>query len=101
MNIIHVSIDNFEEVVLKSEKPVLVDFWAEWCGPCRMLGPELEKLASEHPEIQVVKVNVDENQALASQFKIRSIPAIYIFKDGKVVNTSLGFQPKDSLLGLF
>lgn len=88
----------FEDDVLKAEKPVLVDFWAEWCGPCRALTPELEKLAAEHSEkIEVVKVNVDENPATAAKFGITSIPAVYAFMGGENVKTSIGAKPKPAL----
>ena len=86
---------NFEAEVLKSDKPVLVDFWAPWCGPCRMLAPVLAEIAAEKADtIKVGKVNVDENPELAAQYGISGIPAILLFKDGKVVATSVGFKPK-------
>ena len=95
---ITVTDSNFEEVVLKSELPVLVDFWATWCGPCRMLGPVVADVAKEQEgKILVGKVNVDENPNLARRFGIRSIPTLMLFKGGEAVNTSLGFIPKDKL----
>ena len=92
--------DNFESEVLKSDKPVLVDFWATWCGPCRMLGPVISEIAEERSDIKVGKVNVDEEQDLATQFGIMSIPFVAVFKDGKVVKSSVGYQPKEALLSL-
>ena len=95
---INVSESNFDEVVLKSELPVLVDFWATWCGPCRMLGPVVASVAKEEEgKVLIAKVNVDENPELAQRFGIRSIPTLMLFKDGIAVNTSLGFIPKDKL----
>ena len=89
---------NFEAEVLKSDKPVLVDFWAPWCGPCRMLAPILAEVAAEKGDkIKVGKVNVDEEPELAAQYGITGIPAILLFKDGKVVATSVGFKPKPEL----
>lgn len=92
--------DNFEAEVLKSDKPVLVDFWASWCGPCRMLGPIVEKLGEEHPEYKIGKVNVDEQQQLAAQFDVMSIPTVVAFKGGKKVAQSVGVVPKEKLLAL-
>ena len=87
--------NNFENEVINSDKLVLVDFWAEWCGPCKMLTPTLEQLSTEYSDkIVVGKVNVDDNQQLASQYGIMSIPTVMIFKDGKIVEQFIGVQPK-------
>ena len=101
MSAIQVNKDNFQEVVLNSDKPVLVDFWADWCGPCRMLAPVLEELAREHEgELQVGKVNVDEEMSLAQQFGVTSIPMLLLFMDGKPVAKSVGYRPKAELEAL-
>lgn len=93
---------NFEEEVLKSDKPVLVDFWATWCGPCRMLAPMIEKIAEEQEGvIKVGKVDVDEEMDLATKYGISSIPTLMVFKEGKVVNSSVGVQPKEAIEALF
>lgn len=92
--------DNFQKEVLESDKPVIVDFWATWCGPCRMLGPIISELAEEHPEIKVCKVNVDDEQDLAQQFDVMSIPFVASFKGGQLHKSSVGVQPKEDLLAL-
>ncbi len=97
MAAIAVNSDNFQKVVLESDKPVLVDFWASWCGPCKMLSPVVEELAEAHPEIAVAKVNVDENPELAMVYRISAIPALILFKDGKVAKQSVGYQPREAL----
>lgn len=95
---IEITDSNFDEVVLKSDKPVLVDFWAEWCGPCRMVGPIVEELASEYEGKAVVgKVNVDENPNISIKFGIRNIPALLYFKGGEVVDKQIGAVPKSVL----
>lgn len=94
--------DNFEEEVLNSKIPVIVDFWADWCGPCKMLGPIIAQIAEENEgKIKVGKVNVDEEMLLASKYNIMSIPTVILFKDGQVDKTSLGFKPKAELMELF
>lgn len=91
---------NFDELVLNSDKPVLVDFWAEWCGPCRMVGPIVEELATEYEGKAVVgKVNVDNNQEIAGKFGIRNIPTLLVFKGGEVVDKQVGVVPKNVLAG--
>ena len=89
---------NFEELVLNSEKPVLLDFWATWCGPCQMIAPTIHEISEERTDIVVGKVNVDEEMQLAMQFGISSIPTLLLFKDGKLVNQAVGLLPKASVL---
>ncbi|MGC2873139.1 thioredoxin [Ihubacter sp. mB4P-1] len=98
MSVITINKNNFQEEVLKSEKPVLLDFWASWCGPCRMVGPIIEEIAEERTDIKVGKVNVDEQQELASQFQVMSIPTLVVIKDGKIVKQSTGARPKQQIL---
>ena len=88
----------FEVDVLKNSKPVVVDYWAEWCGPCRQVSPVLEEIASEHSEIDVVKLNVDENPAVTQRYGIMNIPTLSVFKDGEVVKEIVGAKPKSALL---
>lgn len=90
--------NNFEEEVLKSDKPVLLDFWASWCGPCRMVSPTIEEIAQENEDIKVGKINVDEEAELAAKFKIMSIPTLMVLKEGKVTAMSVGVQPKKDIL---
>lgn len=100
MSVVIINKDNFENEVLKSEKTVLLDFWASWCGPCRMVSPIVDEIAEEHPEYKVCKVNVDEQPELASAFEVMSIPSLFVLKDGKVVNSSVGAKPKAQILDM-
>ena len=97
MNIITITNDNFEAEVLESRKPVLIDFWATWCGPCRMQGPVLDEIATETDAIKIAKVNVDEEQMLALKFGITSIPTLMLFKDGKEADKLVGLRSKEEL----
>ncbi len=100
MSAITITAANFEAEVLKSEKTVLLDFWAPWCGPCRMVGPILDEIAGERTDIKVGKINVDEQPQLAAQFGVMSIPMMVVMKDGKAVNKSVGARPKAQILAL-
>ena len=97
MSVVKLTVENFEQEVLQAEKPVLVDFYADWCGPCKMLAPSVDKLAAEHPEAKVVKVDVDQENALAMQYGVQSIPTLIVFKNGQPVNRQMGFVPYEAL----
>ena len=98
MSVVNLTMENFQREVLNSEKPVLVDFWASWCGPCRMMSPVVDEIAEENQGISVGKVNVDEEPELSTQFGVMSIPTLLVFKDGKPVNQSVGARPKKAVL---
>lgn len=98
MDIVTVTNESFKKDVLDFKGTVLVDFWAAWCGPCRMLAPILEQLAQEHPEIRIAKINVDEQPELGNTFNIMSIPTVVVYKDGQLVTTSVGLRPKEDFL---
>jgi len=98
--IVNVTADNFDEAVLKSDKPVLVDFWAEWCGPCRMVAPTLEEIADENDKVTIAKVDVDQEQELAFRFQVSSIPTFILFKNGEVADRMMGAMPKASFENL-
>ncbi len=100
MSVMHGTKENFRQEVLESGVPVLVDFWASWCGPCRMVSPLVDEIAAERQDIKVVKVNVDEQPELASAYRIMSIPTLMVIKDGKVVNQAMGARPKQQILSM-
>ena len=95
MSVITITKENFESEVLNSDKPVLVDFWATWCGPCRMVSPVVDEIAEERSDVKVGKINVDEQAELAARFGIMSIPTLMVFKDGKVADQAVGVRPKN------
>ena len=100
MSAMQVNKNNFQDEVLNSDKPVLVDFWASWCGPCRMVAPILEEIAAERSDVKVCKINVDEEPELASRYKVMSIPTLLVVKEGQVVNQAVGARPKSQILSL-
>ena len=95
--ILNVTKENFDKEVLQAEGTVLVDFWASWCGPCRMIAPAVEKISEEHPDVKVCKVNIDDEQELAIKYGVMSIPTLMVVKNGEVVNTAVGLSPKEEI----
>ena len=100
MSVITVTSQNFEDEVINADKPVLIDFWAAWCGPCRMLSPVVDEIAAENGHIKVCKINVDDEQALAARFNVMSIPTLIVMQSGQVRNKSVGVIPKEKILAM-
>lgn len=100
MSAIHINQGNFDAEVMNSDKPVLLDFWASWCGPCRMVLPIVEEIAAERADVKVCKINVDEQPELAGRFSVMSIPTLVVIKDGKIVNRATGARPKSQILSM-
>lgn len=100
MSVLHVTKDTFQKEVLEAKETVLVDFWATWCGPCRMIAPVLEEIAAEHPEVKVCKIDVDQEMELAASFQVSSIPSLFVLKNGTVTNQAVGAMPKAQILAL-
>lgn len=100
MSVLHINHESFEKIIAQNGKTVLVDFWATWCGPCRMIAPVLEEVAKERPDVTVCKVDVDEERDLALEYGVSSIPTLLVFRDGKIVNQSIGAMPKERILAM-
>ena len=100
MKVLHINKDNFHKEVMNSDKPVLLDFFASWCGPCRMVGPILDEIAEEREDIKVCKVDIDEQPELASRFRVMSVPTLMVMREGKIVEQSIGAKPKHQILAM-
>ena len=100
MSAININKNNFNSEVLNSDEKVLIDFWAPWCGPCRMVVPLIDEIASEREDIKVVKINIDENPELANQYNVYSIPTLMVMEHGKIINRAMGYRPKKAILDL-
>lgn len=100
MSVIHIDRNNFQREVLNSDRPVLLDFWAPWCAPCRMVGPILDEIAEERSDVKVAKININEQPELASQFGVMSIPTLMVMKEGRIVQQAMGARPKAQILSM-
>ena len=98
--ITNITKENFDKEVMQTEGTVLIDFWAAWCGPCRMIAPAVEKISEEHPEVKVCKINIDDEQELAIRHGVMSIPTLMVVKNGEIVNTAVGLRPKEEIEAL-
>lgn len=101
MSVLKLTTENFEQEVLKSDKPVLVDFYADWCGPCKMMAPVIDEIAEEKADVKVGKLNIDEQMEIARQYRVMSIPTFIVFKNGEAVGRDMGAKPKSDILALF
>lgn len=100
MSVVVITKENFEEEVLKATQPVLVDFWASWCGPCRMVSPIVDQIAEERPDVKVCKINIDEQPELASRYQVMSIPTLLVLRGGEIAQSAVGARPKSFILGM-
>ena len=98
MSIINITNQNYQKEIMESKKTILLDFWAEWCGPCKIITPVIDEIANENPDLKVCKINVDEQPELANRFHVRSIPSLFVMKEGEIITQSVGAKPKEDIL---